>query len=73
MTTKTEEIRITGETTVNEAVRRFPATLTVFGSLGIDSCCGGTLPIAEAGRRHGADVPRLLAHLNEVAAGGSPS
>ena len=52
--------------TVNELVARYPATIAVFNRFGIDSCCGGGVPIADAGRRDGADVDALLAALREV-------
>jgi iron-sulfur cluster repair protein YtfE (RIC family) len=54
------------ETTVNEAIRRFPATVDVFNRFGIHSCCGGYAPIAEAAERDGADGDALLAALREV-------
>lgn len=59
---------ITGDTTLNEAVSRFPDTLPVFAGIGADTCCGGAKPIAEVARRHGADEADLLARLNRIAA-----
>jgi iron-sulfur cluster repair protein YtfE (RIC family) len=53
--------------TVNEAVRLFPATVSVFAAAGIDSCCGGALPIAEAARRHGIEPDQLLRQLEASA------
>jgi iron-sulfur cluster repair protein YtfE (RIC family) len=52
--------------TVNELVMRYPATIAVFNRFGIDSCCGGAVPIADAARRDGADVDALLAALREA-------
>lgn len=52
--------------TVNEAVEDCPATLTVFQTFGIDSCCGGPLPIGEAASRHGHEVDVVLAALESV-------
>jgi regulator of cell morphogenesis and NO signaling len=57
------ESGITAETTVNEAIRRVPASLAVFAGCGIDSCCGGALPIGEAARRHGVDAGALLERI----------
>ena len=54
------ELAITAETTVNEAVRRHPGALRVLASFGIDTCCGGALPIEEAAKRHGVDAALLV-------------
>jgi regulator of cell morphogenesis and NO signaling len=54
---------ITAETTVNEAILRVPASLAIFAECGIDSCCGGSLPIGEAARRHGLDADALLERI----------
>jgi len=59
------EAAITAETTVNEAVLRVPASLAVFSACGIDACCGGSLAIGEAARRHGLDANALLERLRE--------
>lgn len=52
--------------TVNEIVAQYPDSITVFNQFGIDSCCGGAVPLAEAAPRDGADVDELLAALQEV-------
>lgn len=52
--------------TVNEIVAQYPDSITVFNQFGIDSCCGGAVPLAEAALRDGADVDELLAALQEV-------
>ncbi len=53
--------------TVNEILARYPATIAVFNRFGIDSCCGGGVPIADAARRDGVDFDALLAALREAA------
>jgi regulator of cell morphogenesis and NO signaling len=53
--------------TVNEVIRQAPATVVVFSRYGIDACCGGGLPLAEAAVRHGHDVETLLAELRRTA------
>lgn len=58
---------ISGDLTVNETIQRFPATLTVFKSFGIHTCCGGAEPVAAAAVRDGADPAALLQALREVA------
>lgn len=58
---------ITPETTVAEIVRAFPARSRVFENLGIDYCCGGKMPLAEACQAKGLDpatVVKMLAALD---------
>ena len=57
------------EITVNELIREVPLTIPVFNSFGIDSCCGGAVPVREAARRDGADVDALLVALAAVVRG----
>jgi regulator of cell morphogenesis and NO signaling len=52
---------------VNEAIRRFPATIAIFNHFGIDACCGGAALVAAAAERDGADPDALLLALNEAA------
>ena len=49
--------------TVNEAIRRYPATVEIFNRYGIDACCGGASPVAEAAVRDGADSAALQNEL----------
>ena len=55
--------QLTPEITVNDAIVRWPALLTVFSAYGIDACCGGALPIGEAARRHRIDLDELIQSL----------
>jgi regulator of cell morphogenesis and NO signaling len=60
---------ITLETTVGDIVRTAPVRAHVFENLGIDYCCGGKLPLAEACRSKGLDpatVLAMLAALDEI-------
>ncbi len=60
---------ITPETTVGEIVRAAPARSRIFENLGIDYCCGGKKPLAEACRAKGLDaatVATMLAALDSV-------
>jgi regulator of cell morphogenesis and NO signaling len=78
MQPQTESTQLTGSTmqntttqidkgsTVNEIAAQYPDSITVFNQFGIDSCCGGAVPLAEAAQRDGADVDELLAALQEV-------
>jgi regulator of cell morphogenesis and NO signaling len=51
---------------VNETIRRFPATVAIFNAFGIDACCGGSVPLAEAARRDGTDPDALVEALREA-------
>jgi regulator of cell morphogenesis and NO signaling len=57
--------RIDAAWTVNEILHRHPNAVSVLGSFGIDSCCGGGLSLEEAARRHGAD-PHVVLHAIEA-------
>ena len=50
--------------TVNEIIRRWPAPVEVFNRFGIDACCGGAVPPAEAAARDGADPEALRRALD---------
>lgn len=56
------------EMALNEIVRRWPATVGVFHQYGMDACCGGALPLAEAARRHGLELSEVVAALEAAAA-----
>lgn len=56
--------------TVNDLLRETPAAAAVLNRLGIDTCCGGSLSLAEAAASVGLPLARLLAaiqHPTEVA------
>lgn len=55
-------------TTVHGAMERLPAAAAVFQRFGIDTCCGGELPLRVAAERHGVELERLLGELDEAAA-----
>lgn len=57
-------------TTVHETVGRVPGAAEVFRRFGIDTCCGGDLPVAVAAEHHEADLERLLDALEEARAAG---
>jgi iron-sulfur cluster repair protein YtfE (RIC family) len=52
--------------TVNGIVAQFPETIGVFNQFGIDSCCGGGIPLEDAARRDGADIDALVAALQKA-------
>ena len=54
---------IPDDMTVNEVIRHFPDTVTVFNDFDIDGCCGGSVPVREAAIRDGADPDAVFAAL----------
>lgn len=57
---------IAPETTVGELVRAVPARSRIFGDLGIDYCCGGKKPLAEACESKGLDLEAVVAMLSAM-------
>lgn len=53
-------------TTVHEAIGALPGAKTVFRELGIDTCCGGELPLSLAAEHHGVGLDRLLEALDRA-------
>lgn len=53
-------------TPLNELVERGPHLLPVLHRFGLDTCCGGSLPLEEAARRHGFAVEELIGALDEA-------
>ncbi len=60
---------ITIETTVGDVVRSSPARSRLFEQLGIDYCCGGKKPLAEACRGKGLDPATVVAMLTVLERG----
>ena len=65
-------LEIPADLTVNEAIRRWPATVAVFNHFGIDACCGGAAPVREAALRDGADPDQVAAALLDAIRGAQP-
>lgn len=57
---------ITPETTVGEMVRAMPSRSRIFENLGIDYCCGGKKPLAEACQAKGLDPATVVALLSAL-------
>lgn len=57
---------LTAEKTVGELLRERPARSRVFEDLGIDYCCGGKKPLAEACAKKGHDVDEVLEAINKA-------
>lgn len=52
--------------TVNEIVRKYPATIAVFNEFGIDSCCGGGVELSVAAERDSVEMAVLIDRLNRA-------
>jgi regulator of cell morphogenesis and NO signaling len=61
-----EKIRVEGVTTVRDLVGRYPQTRPVFEQHGIDYCCGGGQSLADAARKHGLELPALVAAVEKA-------
>ena len=55
---------------VNELLRRYPATGHVLNEYGIDSCCGGADSLEDAARAANVDANVLLQAVGASAAAG---
>lgn len=57
---------------VNDIVARHPTTRDVFHRFGLDTCCGGSLSVADAARAHGVDADTLCSELTAAIAAPAP-
>lgn len=46
--------------TVHDVVSRVSGAQAVFRRFGLDTCCGGDVPLARAAEIHGVDLDQLL-------------
>jgi iron-sulfur cluster repair protein YtfE (RIC family) len=60
------DTRILAEMTVDDVMARHPATMRVFNTFGVDSCCGAHSSVREAAERDGVDEVALLAALERA-------
>ena len=56
-------IAIDAEDTLNTIVACYPQTLPVLQGFGLDTCCGGALPLRTAAKHHNLDLEALLTAL----------
>ena len=59
-------VQVNEKTTVRDVVGRYPQTRPVFEKHGIDYCCGGGRPLADAARQCGQELPKLIDALKEA-------
>lgn len=67
--TRAPSAPIDPEETINMIVARRPQALGVLRGFGLDTCCGGALPLRVAAQHHGIDLAALLAALGAAGAG----
>ena len=48
---------------LNTIIARYPQALPVLKRFGLDTCCGGALPLRTAAQHHDLDLAELLAAL----------
>lgn len=60
------EMQLTDNITVKEIVVKFPQTRTVLETLGIDYCCGGRTPLAQAAENAGLSMDQVLSDLHRA-------
>ncbi len=61
-----QTLSVDQELSVNEVMKRYPATMGIFNRFGIDTCCGGNASVTEAARRDGVDLDSLLEAIRDA-------
>ncbi|MDQ4078297.1 MAG: DUF542 domain-containing protein [Chloroflexota bacterium] len=59
-------VEIVPTQSLNEIVTLVPETLPVLQRFGLDTCCGGSLPLQSAVAHHGLNLETVLAALRKV-------
>ncbi|MCZ7568245.1 MAG: DUF542 domain-containing protein [Ardenticatenaceae bacterium] len=62
----TTPLTITTTETLNEIVARHPQALPVLRRFGLDTCCGGSLPLQTAVQHHGLALDEVVTALGAV-------
>ena len=57
---------ITKDMVINDVIKKYPKTITVFSNFKVDSCCGGGSSIEKTAGMSGVDMDALLKALNKV-------
>ncbi|MCR4319629.1 MAG: DUF542 domain-containing protein [Candidatus Brocadiaceae bacterium] len=58
---------ITKDMVINDVIKKYPKTITVFSNFKVDSCCGGGFSIEKTAGMSGIDMDVLLKALNKAA------
>jgi regulator of cell morphogenesis and NO signaling len=62
-------VAISPDDTLNAIVARYPQVLPVLQRFGLDTCCGGALPLRVAAQHHDLDAAAVLAALQALVKG----
>ena len=62
-------VTLNTEDTLNAIVAHYPQTLPVLQRFGLDTCCGGALPLHTAAQHHGLDLAEVVAALHAALEG----
>lgn len=52
--------------TVNDLLRNVPESAATLNRMGIDTCCGGSLPVGQAAAAAGTTVDAILRDLSQL-------
>ena len=66
-----EKTIITKDMIINDVIKKYPKTITVFSNFKVDSCCGGAGSIGKTASMSGVDINALLNALNKAALAGN--
>lgn len=62
-----EKTIITKDMIINDVIKKYPKTITVFSNFKVDSCCGGGASIEKTAGMSGIDIDSLMKALNKAA------
>lgn len=65
-----EKMIITKDMVINDVIKKYPKTITIFSNFKVDSCCGGGSSIEKTAGVSGINLDALLQALNKVALAG---
>ena len=63
MSINTTTITVTPDQPLNNIIALYPQALPILQRFGLDTCCGGSIPLAIAAEHHGLVLAELLAAL----------
>lgn len=66
---KEDTVLFDASETLNTIVARYPQALTVLKSFGLDTCCGGALPLSVAAEHHALELVLVMNALQEEVTG----